>query len=337
MTGKPSAWSEQRAKLGRTKCEFTSTIYSPFPQAECWRSSLHADLVDPFYLSFIYGGSDAQWKSAYDDLFILSLPGFVWFRADARSSEPRSNHDCVVIGRRQMLSYGGDAFGQEDYLITKDPFVQGLGIFDMTELAWDTDGRYNADAEDYRTPKVVEDWYRSHNVSDISWSSKEVRDVFLANTINFDKPTSSSTGVSPSATTVTATASRTLTSGSEKPPTNNVGAIAGGIAGGVVILAMIAGLTYYFRFKKSRKSLSPGEETGEPKVPATQDVGKLEARKELPTEPSAAELFVPPGELANSLEAWELDGAGRTGELDASNSTAAYELHTASPVVPRGS
>ncbi|KAK3402244.1 hypothetical protein B0T20DRAFT_390143 [Sordaria brevicollis] len=283
------------------------------------------------YEIFVYGGADRHWTKSFDDLFILSLPGFVWLRADARSSQPRNNHDCVVIGKRQMLVYGGNFFGPKDYLTSKDPWDQGLGIFDLTELAWDAEGKYNASADDYRTPKVVEDWYRTHNnlSSDVPWTTNALKDTFLADAVDFDKK-SSSTSTSSS----TATASATLNpTNNDSSTSSNVGAIAGGVAGGVAVLVIIAGLIYFFRFKRAKKSSSkpnPAQpiETGEPGVES--EAKTLKDKGELPTEPQATELYVPPRELASNHEIWELDASSRTGELDTSNP--AYELHAATPV-----
>jgi hypothetical protein len=38
-----------------------------------------------------------------------------------------------------------------------DPFYQGLGIFDLTDLTWASS--YNASAAPYVAPKMVKDWY----------------------------------------------------------------------------------------------------------------------------------------------------------------------------------
>lgn len=50
--------------------------------------------------SFVYGGVDAGFTESYDDLYVLSLPGFVWFRADDRSNGVHSHGTCAVVGKR---------------------------------------------------------------------------------------------------------------------------------------------------------------------------------------------------------------------------------------------
>jgi hypothetical protein len=38
-----------------------------------------------------------------------------------------------------------------------DPFTQGIGIFDATDMVWKSG--YDADPPSYRSPQVVKDWY----------------------------------------------------------------------------------------------------------------------------------------------------------------------------------
>lgn len=243
----------------------------------------------------------------------------MWFKVAETSVEPRNHHQCVVIGKRQMLAVGGI----NTYLNDKDRTPQGLSIFDMTDLKWKSDGYYNASAEEYRTPKVVQDWYKGRNLSELDWTSNEVKNMFLAQpAVSSDGQTSSSFSPPTSAST------NNVSSTSNNSSTGNVGAITGDVSGSVVVLAIIAGLIYYFRFKRSKKPSSQDEaqptETSEPRR-GSEDTSKFKDKAELPTDPQATELYVPPKELANNHEVWELDAAGRIGELDTSN--AACELH----------
>jgi hypothetical protein len=59
-----------------------------------------------------------------------------------------------------MLSIGGSnlALGFPDsWIKDPDPFVQGLGVFDLTAMNWSPG--YNASAAAYESPQVVKDWY----------------------------------------------------------------------------------------------------------------------------------------------------------------------------------
>ena len=100
-------------------------------------------------------------NTALDEVFVLSLPGFVWFKANYIAQNPRNGHRCHVVGNRQMLVVGGldsryyNASSQ--YNGTRpDTFNKGLGVFDMTEMEWSD--RYDANAERYMTPQVSEFW-----------------------------------------------------------------------------------------------------------------------------------------------------------------------------------
>lgn len=53
------------------------------------------------------GGWDAFQGVCYDDMYILSVPGFHWFKAPTISGGPRAFHTCNVVGKRQMLVVGG--------------------------------------------------------------------------------------------------------------------------------------------------------------------------------------------------------------------------------------
>ena len=105
----------------------------------------------------MYGGADSTFKESYNDVYVLSLPGFVWFKATDNSQEKRSGPTCVVVGKgkRQMLSIGGKEISAN--WASPDSFPQGLGIFDMTALTWSKE--YDADMDDYESPGVVRDWY----------------------------------------------------------------------------------------------------------------------------------------------------------------------------------
>ncbi|XDG10397.1 hypothetical protein ABKA04_010012 [Annulohypoxylon sp. FPYF3050] len=110
------------------------------------------------YEIFIYGGTSQQKDGTSADVHILSLPGFVFFKANSPGT-PRADHACTVVGggKRQMLSYGGVDGGPllKNPTTTPDPWKQGLGIYDMTELKW-TDS-YNPYAAQYESPKEVAD------------------------------------------------------------------------------------------------------------------------------------------------------------------------------------
>ena len=130
------------------------------------------------YEIFLYGGISSQTGGSSDEVFVLSLPGFVFFRAPAGT--PRGDHACALVGRRQMLSVGGiDGFrGSLASFRDPDPWAQGLGVFDLTRLEW-SDG-YDADAAPYESPAVVARFYAQGGLASVPWSSDAVRALFAA-------------------------------------------------------------------------------------------------------------------------------------------------------------
>ena len=121
----------------------------------------HSRLTDSY--NFVYGGTvnasaDRLTSSAadYEDVLVLSLTAFKWFRTPG-AGERRSNHHCQIVGNRQMLVIGshnpveeeaGRELGQTGETSgVADPWVHGLGIFDMTVLSWSSG--YNAKAGPY--------------------------------------------------------------------------------------------------------------------------------------------------------------------------------------------
>lgn len=213
-----------------------------------------------------------------------------------------------------MLVVGGH--GQNKSLWNQDPFPQGLGIFDLTDLAWSKDGNYDAEAWDYMAPKLVEDWYKDRNLSDLSWSSDEVKSMFVKNPILFNAMPSSTATASthPAKPSSTATARPNSTTSDEQSPASNVGPIAGGVIGGVAILGTLAGLAYYIWRKRSRPSRLEKESN---QSGASEHSPSLKPRNELSADGQITELDVLPGELASNSEAWELDASNQPQELDA--------------------
>ncbi|KAK1834497.1 kelch repeat-containing protein [Podospora conica] len=204
------------------------------------------------YEIFMYGGLLVA-GGASDEVYVLSLPGFVFFKAPPGPSTKRSSNSCVVVGKRQLLSVGGGdgSLGFPDSLLDPDPWKNGLGVFDMTRMAW-SDG-YDADAAAYESPAIVREWYSQGGLESVTWSSPEVERLFAAVSTpapgDPDSPPPSGSG---------------LGSPSPGSPSTPVGAIVGGVVAGVGGLALV-GLAFWLFFRRraqgvsSPAELAPGE------------------------------------------------------------------------------
>ena len=57
-----------------------------------------------------------------------------------------------------------------------DPWSQGLGVFDMSDLEWKDS--YTADAAPYVTPHIVKTYYNQHGRYPNSWDSNTLEGWF---------------------------------------------------------------------------------------------------------------------------------------------------------------
>ncbi|KAJ3947356.1 uncharacterized protein N0V96_003747 [Colletotrichum fioriniae] len=220
---------------------------------------------------FFYGGRSINRDSISGEVYVLSLPGFVFFKT-AGSSVPRADHTCVVVagGGRQMLSIGGTdgSLGFPKSLTNPDPWKLGLAIFDMTELRWSD--RYDSQAQPYESPNVVKQWYAQAAP---------------------DNSTSDPSPTGESSATSTAQASQ-----SSKPPT---GTIVGAAVGGVAGLVLVACLAVFLLRRQKRYQAAPQQEAGSGHFEAKGPAGANALHEvhtdhfnpvELPAEHGAAEL-----------------------------------------------
>ena len=96
-------------------------------------------------------------NNAADELFVLSLPAFRWFKADYRSLSPRTKHQCQAVHSQMVLIGGLNPASSNQSM---DPWVQGIGVFDMTSLEWKAS--FEAKAALYKSPDVVRQYYNKY-------------------------------------------------------------------------------------------------------------------------------------------------------------------------------
>ncbi|KAF6784147.1 kelch repeat protein [Colletotrichum sojae] len=127
------------------------------PARRRWPCTVGAPGANHTYEIFLYGGNNLNPEPSFSEVYILSLPGFVWKRADSppRNGTARTFMACARAGKRQMITVGGRDIAERPTLAA-DVFPKGLGIFDLTELRWKDE--YDAGAAEYDSPQVIKSW-----------------------------------------------------------------------------------------------------------------------------------------------------------------------------------
>ena len=231
---------------------------------------------------FMYGGhSDAfvEWangnepnssqeaaQAIFNVVYVLSIPGFVWFKSSDTSAPSRSGHSCERIGNRQMLSIGGldptigwhDPNSATNPWNKTDPWNQTLGVFDMTSLVWT--GSYDPQAPPYELPQVVRDWYIQPSTnSSVNWTSQATRSLFFPS----DTTNTTANGTAVNGTAANGTTTNGPSSPSTTPSTTTSSySLPGGIIAGVVIacaagLALLVATGYFARRWRRRQTQGP--------------------------------------------------------------------------------
>jgi Kelch motif len=198
------------------------------------------------YEIFVYGGHDPslpteQMMLMSDQVFVLSLPGFVWFKADYAATNMRVWQTCDIVGqgKSQMVVVGGFDMAHPPKK-NSDPWTNGINIFNLSAMRWED--KYEANDPTYQTPSVVRDWYISEGPYP-SWDSPAVESLF-----------------NPAAALIPTSTSNPGTSPGTPPAgkNTNTGAIAGGVVGGIVSLVVIAFVTHWMLRKGKAEGRSEG-------------------------------------------------------------------------------
>lgn len=114
-------------------------------------------------------------------------------------------------------------------------------MFDLTALTWTN--VFNPEAASYALPAVIADIYAGRVKGPKRWDSEALQQVFIGGNIimtDTSVPAPSTRAESPTPAPV--------------KPKSNIGAIAGGLVGGVAGLAIIAGLAFWLLRRKNAVS-----------------------------------------------------------------------------------
>ncbi|KAM0334379.1 hypothetical protein ACHAQA_001405 [Verticillium albo-atrum] len=267
--------------------------------------------------TFIYGGRNDRNNEVYDDAYVLTLPGFHWEKVDYEAKSPRSGHACLVVGKRQLLSFGGVNHepGMPKLWQDPDPWPQGLGVFDMTELNWTNE--YDADASDYDSPQVVKSWYADGGLDDVKWSSQEVATLFGKTDGQVEEGGGSDNQ--------DGGGGNGSDSGSDNSSSTPVGAIAGGVVGGIAAIAIVGLIVWFLRRRSKQREAagvseshhagvggsSPSKTSYMPVSPSAMTPSELDQTQRVEMQDSSPKPELP---AAPQYYAAELDGTGVGGQ-----------------------
>ena len=190
---------------------------------------------------YLYGGwNPLDNGTAFDDVYILSMPSFTWTAVFKNGGTPRYAHNCHIAAKRQMLTVGGNITSAQC-----DWEKKGVAVLDMTTITWGSVFRTNTTA--FEVPdKVLSVTGGSSNGGAtikepaLGWNSPQLQEVW-------DTPRGTHRVIS------TPSPSSTPESSS-----NHTGAIAGGVVGGVAGLALVAG-ALFFLYRRRQKAKQPSE------------------------------------------------------------------------------
>ncbi|TDZ23877.1 Kelch repeat-containing protein [Colletotrichum orbiculare MAFF 240422] len=288
-----------------TKVWYNQKTSGTAPSPRMWHCVVGAQGSNGTYEIFVFGGSNTASNAAYDEVFVLSLPGFVWKKADYESSSPRDCMGCAIAGQRQMVTVGGiyRPLGVPGFFRDKDPLPQGLGVFDLVDLKWKDE--YDAGAAAYDTPDLVKSWYNDGNLASVEYTSDDVASLFAKSS---ESGSDSGSGAS---------------DGTDSH-SSSTGAIVGGVVGGVGGVALIGALVWFLLRRRRKRQPAPAVNT-----PATTETGQIYAGHQhaySPVPPSATiaaseldsrtpppdipKMIQPPELDANPRQYYELDGSG---------------------------
>ena len=131
-----------------------------------------------------------------------------------------------------------------------DPWLQGLGIFDLTAMEW-KEG-YDPAAPPYVSPDAVKAYYQQNGRGPASWTNGVVQAWFTETTSNHTESSSTPSTPQPGLP------------GSPGFSKSNIGGTAGGTLGGVAALALIALLAFFLLRRRRRRGrlAVPPSDTG---------------------------------------------------------------------------
>ena len=193
-----------------------------------------------------YTGVPGPGAQQYDEIWALSIPAFTWHRLDAGHDSGRIGHTCHLIGKRQMLTIGGVNVAAKDPWAGPDTvYGNGIGVYDLSGAVW-TPG-LDANAGDYRRPKLVEDAYVTDGAYPQTWTQQSLASLII-NKNPADGNNGPLSGPPPNVT------KSSWESDVPTPKGSNAGVIAGATIGGLfaAIIPFVVLYFYFYRYRPNR-------------------------------------------------------------------------------------
>ncbi|KAI9800806.1 MAG: hypothetical protein M1825_003589 [Sarcosagium campestre] len=221
---------------------------------------------------YIYGGYDGlnETSNPSDDVYVLSLPSFIWVKAKAGSeTHGRRMHKCAKIYPDQMIVVGGQAVQNEDFNCLDGGLIQ---IFNLNTLEWQDS--YDPDVwSEYKVPGVISAEIGgdadggAKNVEPSKWDDKALPDLFK-NTYTKTIPTyypypsiaASATG-EPNPTRISTAVPEPAPSGGSRVP-DWVPPVLGTVFGIAFVCAMLVGILFWRKRQYERKFPEAASEAG---------------------------------------------------------------------------
>ena len=191
---------------------------------------------------FAYGGYDGVTGAASDDVWVLSVPAFRWVKVYDGTSTPlhaRSGHACSLPYPDQMLVFGGTNLGyghKYDTACIQDGSI--VDVFDLIQLKWTK--KYDPSHwSTYSRSQVI-----TNAIAGAAGAGSAVAALFRSEYGSSSKLPKWSAY------------KKTGHAGSCSKSSTPIGAIVGGVVGGVVVVLALAVLIWWLwkRNKKNRTS-----------------------------------------------------------------------------------
>ncbi|PGG98138.1 hypothetical protein AJ79_08961 [Helicocarpus griseus UAMH5409] len=215
---------------------------------------------DSSFQVHMYGGRSRFRENAtsYDDLYILTVPSFRWIRAPTTGLIPwtedgvgRDSHKCVSWKDGEMVVFGGTPRKDDKVQKGCSRNYPPIRVLDTSKLQWQKQFERTTK---YTVPRIVSDIVGGDETGKATlkepeggWANSKLQSIFSQTVAR--RPDITEVPIPPEPTDPPKS-----TIPGEEPNSSNTGAIAGGVVGGVLGVAIIAGIIFFLRRRNKKKN-----------------------------------------------------------------------------------